>query len=164
MKEDTARAWYVARQKALGFLYPPRCSGCDELLNQDEAAYCHPAYRYGARAACAAGGAAYAVGAAGVVREAGAVGICRSCRARFPVIGTQICLHCGRPVTEERFEYCYDCAKKDRTRGFTQGRSLFLYQGAATFRIPANLLTEDILYPENQVFSAIRCWVHFLHR
>ncbi len=114
MEQDKIRACYVMGQKVWGLLYPPRCPGCDGLLAQDEAAYHHPAYHYGIRA----------------VAKMGATGVCRNCRKRLMATGTQVCLHCGRPVAEERFEYCYDCAKKDLSKGFTQGRSLFLYQSA----------------------------------
>lgn len=111
---DCGRAGYVAGQKVLGILYPPRCPGCDGLLEGDEAAYCHPAYRYGAGEAAANG----------------PLGICRRCLKDMKPIGNRVCMHCGRPVADERIEYCYDCAKKNFSDGFTQGRSVFLYQGA----------------------------------
>ena len=37
-------------------------------------------------------------------------------------------MKCGKPLTDERQEYCDDCRKK--AHSFTQGRSLLSYQGA----------------------------------
>lgn len=58
-----------------------------------------------------------------------------ACKSKlFPVSGA-VCLHCGRPVIGESYEFCYDCARKERAcqlsgkDTFFQGKSLFLYQG-----------------------------------
>ena len=58
-----------------------------------------------------------------------------ACKSKlFPVSGA-VCLHCGRPVIGENYEFCYDCARKEKTcrlpdkDTFFQGKSLFLYKG-----------------------------------
>ncbi len=52
---------------------------------------------------------------------------CQCEKKLFPV-GKTVCLHCGRPVKEQQ-EFCYDCSKKDLSKSFVQGKSLFVYQG-----------------------------------
>ncbi|MGN0428090.1 MAG: ComF family protein [Agathobacter sp.] len=58
-----------------------------------------------------------------------------ACKSKlFPVSGA-VCLHCGRPVIGENYEFCYDCARKEKAchlpgkDTFFQGKSLFLYKG-----------------------------------
>lgn len=38
-----------------------------------------------------------------------------------------VCSRCGKPLDDEREEYCYDCSKKNCE--YTQGKALWIYQG-----------------------------------
>ncbi len=139
MKEHLIRSGYILGLNRWGILYLPRCPGCDGLLEPEESAYRHPLYRCGAEAAADSGGKESGrkdtggkgsghKGSGYIDREL--KGICTACRQRLQPVGSQVCMHCGRPLENGRAEYCPDCRKKDFTRSFRAGRSLFLYQGA----------------------------------
>ncbi len=54
------------------------------------------------------------------------------CRKRLYPVQGPVCLCCGRPVSDEKYEYCYDCAKKrhgTEVSPYVQGKALFVYQG-----------------------------------
>ena len=65
------------------------------------------------------------------------------CRKRLYPVQGPVCFRCGRPVSDEKYEYCYDCAQKEYganirnaqkrhgTGGspYIQGKALFVYQG-----------------------------------
>lgn len=54
--------------------------------------------------------------------------VCRDCRSRIPKpVGEPRCMKCGKPLTVEEREYCYDCSHTLRL--FDGGRGIFLYQG-----------------------------------
>lgn len=53
------------------------------------------------------------------------------CTRRLRPVGETVCLHCGRPVSSERQEYCYDCERKERD-SFIQGKALYVYTGEIT--------------------------------
>jgi len=38
-----------------------------------------------------------------------------------------VCSQCGKPLENEREEYCYDCSRNKRA--FVQGRALWVYRG-----------------------------------
>ena len=102
----------------LNAFFPPRCPVCDEILEPEQIEHrIHP--------------------------DCG--------RKIYPVTGA-VCMQCGRPLENTAEEYCYDCsrrvqipnAQQHRPRSqfvpqkrlgcqeiaITQGKSLFLYQGA----------------------------------
>lgn len=56
-----------------------------------------------------------------------AQGICGSCRKKLSFITEDYCMRCGKPLDDERQEFCSDC--KRRKHFFIQGRSLLSYQG-----------------------------------
>lgn len=104
----------VVRQ-ILGMIYPPRCPVCDDLLEAEDAVY-------------------YASSNTTRKEKSNCVrGIHSYCRERISCIEGPVCLHCGRPVDAEGVELCFDCQRKKNkgTRTFVQGKSLFMYQGAA---------------------------------
>lgn len=47
------------------------------------------------------------------------------CEDRFQVIGEPRCKCCGKPLTQSRQEYCYDCVRKKHT--FEYGYAMWLY-------------------------------------
>lgn len=54
--------------------------------------------------------------------------ICEPCRKKIKVIEEPMCKKCGKPLTDERKEYCSDCRKKQHF--YTQGKAVFVYDGA----------------------------------
>ena len=55
-------------------------------------------------------------------------GICPACRSKVPVVHEPYCLKCGKPIEDEKAEYCYDCSH--RTHAFDEGRALYPHAGA----------------------------------
>lgn len=54
--------------------------------------------------------------------------VCHKCQDKLPYVEEPVCSRCGKPLEEERSEYCYDCEK--RTWAYQQGKALWLYSGA----------------------------------
>lgn len=54
--------------------------------------------------------------------------VCRSCSGKPEYVREPACKKCGKPLEDERQEYCYDCAR--HTGGFKQGKALWVYRGA----------------------------------
>lgn len=54
-------------------------------------------------------------------------GICGLCRRKLSFITEDYCMRCGKPLENERQEFCSDCKRKKHF--FIQGRSLLSYQG-----------------------------------
>lgn len=52
--------------------------------------------------------------------------ICPSCAKKVSPVSGPVCFQCGKPLTNERQEFCADCAKKKRR--FTQSRALWIYE------------------------------------
>lgn len=53
--------------------------------------------------------------------------VCLSCQEKQKYIKEPACKKCGKPLEDQRQEYCYDCARKPRS--FRQGKALWVYQG-----------------------------------
>ena len=54
--------------------------------------------------------------------------LCHSCQRRMPKpIGEPNCKKCGKPLVDERKEFCTDCGKKHHV--YTQGKAVFVYEG-----------------------------------
>lgn len=51
--------------------------------------------------------------------------ICESCNAKTSRIREPVCKKCGKPIENERGEYCNDCMRKKHY--FTQGKAVFVY-------------------------------------
>ncbi len=54
-------------------------------------------------------------------------GICPSCKNKVHVVGEPACKKCGKPLVDEREEFCVDCGKKQHV--YTQGKAVFVYEG-----------------------------------
>ena len=52
---------------------------------------------------------------------------CPGCLEKLSFISEPYCLCCGRPLSVEEREFCYDCSK--RTRNYSGGVSLAVYEG-----------------------------------
>lgn len=63
----------------------------------------------------------------GIVEEDG--GICPECRKKVIWVGEPVCKKCGKPLLNQRAEYCHDCGRKRHS--FVQGKALWVYEGKA---------------------------------
>lgn len=53
--------------------------------------------------------------------------ICSACDVQVKRIREPVCKRCGKPLEDERREYCSDCERKRHY--FTQGKAVFVYEG-----------------------------------
>jgi ComF family protein len=53
--------------------------------------------------------------------------VCRECAEKVRLIHEPVCVRCGKPVADERKEYCSDCAKKHHL--YKQGKAVYPYEG-----------------------------------
>lgn len=53
--------------------------------------------------------------------------LCESCRQKVHTVSEPVCKRCGKPLQNERLEYCTDCTK--RSHAFRQGKAVFVYRG-----------------------------------
>lgn len=53
--------------------------------------------------------------------------ICGSCREKAEYAAEPVCKKCGKPLTDQRREYCGDCTR--HAHSFTQGKALWVYKG-----------------------------------
>ena len=89
------------------------------------------------------------------------VGIHTKCINQLISVGTSVCFHCGRPI-KGTFEYCYDCSKKDWNEGFSQGKALFVYDGAirkSMYRLKYNNRREYAKYFAREAVRYYASWI-----
>lgn len=53
--------------------------------------------------------------------------VCVPCSGKSEYVREPVCKKCGKPLDDERQEYCYDCMH--HKHDFTQGKALWVYQG-----------------------------------
>lgn len=53
--------------------------------------------------------------------------ICVSCRSLPEYVQEPVCKKCGKPVSDERREFCQDCMR--HVHSFVQGKALWVYKG-----------------------------------
>lgn len=53
--------------------------------------------------------------------------ICNSCRRTVEYVVEPVCKVCGKPISNERGEFCGDCRKQKHA--FIQGKALWIYKG-----------------------------------
>lgn len=53
--------------------------------------------------------------------------ICGECRGSIKTAAEPVCKKCGKPLENERMEYCGDCRTKKHI--FCQGKAVFVYEG-----------------------------------
>lgn len=54
--------------------------------------------------------------------------LCEVCRGSIHTVQEPVCKRCGKPMQDERGEYCTDCTKKKHL--YRQGKAVFVYRGA----------------------------------
>ena len=112
----TAKTWGDALLK---LVYPPRCAVCDRLLEPVEIRKLY-------------GDTAYGLSWKEYVHP--------QCAGELNWVWNPVCMHCGRPLTEETAEYCFDCARKAAriqspfwngtpASYIAQGKAVFSYRG-----------------------------------
>lgn len=52
--------------------------------------------------------------------------VCRECQGIPEYVKEPACCKCGKPLQDEREEYCYDCSRKDLA--YAQGKALWAYK------------------------------------
>lgn len=52
--------------------------------------------------------------------------VCPDCRGKLAVIQEPRCKKCGKPLNDERKEYCYDCER--HPKAYEEGRSIWLHR------------------------------------
>lgn len=53
--------------------------------------------------------------------------VCRKCQNVPEYVKEPACCKCGKPLQDQRAEYCYDCGRKELA--YTQGKALWVYKG-----------------------------------
>lgn len=53
--------------------------------------------------------------------------LCTACEEKIKRAAEPVCKRCGKPLEDERREYCSDCMRKKHY--FLQGKAVFLYEG-----------------------------------
>lgn len=51
--------------------------------------------------------------------------ICNKCLPKIKYVGNPSCMKCGKPISQDEKEYCYDCSVKQHI--FDRGISIFIY-------------------------------------
>lgn len=83
-------------EKILNILYPVKCPFCGVITS------------------------------AGAEKKASHHGICAKCRRKIKYITEPRCKKCGKPISKEESEYCFDCTGKKHA--FEEGRSLWVHK------------------------------------
>lgn len=52
--------------------------------------------------------------------------ICPECQKKIHQVMEPVCKKCGKPLADERREFCFDCQRKKH--GFDQGKALWIYE------------------------------------
>lgn len=55
------------------------------------------------------------------------VDVCAACRRQIQTVEEPVCKRCGKPLCDERQEYCSDCAGGNHF--YRQGKAVFVYRG-----------------------------------
>ncbi|MBR4027939.1 MAG: ComF family protein [Lachnospiraceae bacterium] len=126
-----------AKEQFALMLFPARCPVCDELLAPEERIENNKEDTTKKRTISFA-------------RKP--KGIHLNCDTKLHYVISPVCMHCGRPIENDVWEYCYDCQRKRSKIGrqnrkavfqniqpskggtwgnsFDQGKAIFLYKGA----------------------------------
>jgi ComF family protein len=54
--------------------------------------------------------------------------ICKTCTGKIRLAEEPVCARCGKPLQNERNEYCGDCQRREHF--YTQGKAVYYYEGA----------------------------------
>lgn len=86
--------------------------------------------------------------------------ICDSCRSGIERAGEPVCKRCGKPLGDERVEYCRDCSRKKHL--FVQGKAVFVYKGEirqSMYRFKYANRREYALFYAREAAEQYREWV-----
>jgi ComF family protein len=91
--------------------------------------------------------------------------LCQSCRQKYAKtvypIQEPICKKCGKPLSNERQEYCFDCLKKAHC--FIEGRALYRYQDPirqSLYRFKYSGRPEYAHYYAQELFNLQQSWLN----
>ena len=73
-------------------------------------------------------------------------GICSECRKAYPFIKEPFCKKCGKPVSDDQKEFCYDCSHKKHY--FCEGRALWIHRGKVSEAVYALKYKNKKIYGE----------------
>ncbi|MFP3153671.1 ComF family protein [Lachnospiraceae bacterium ZAX-1] len=86
--------------------------------------------------------------------------ICGQCIGKPEYAVEPLCKKCGKPISDERLEYCYDCRKMPHA--FEQGKSLYLYKGAvkeSIYRFKYGNRREYAVYYGHEIVRRYGAWI-----
>jgi ComF family protein len=89
-------------------------------------------------------------------------GCCPRCAAKLPRITGPVCMKCGKPVADERQEYCADCRKYHHD--FDRGTAAFLYTGAmrqSVYRMKACNRRDYLPFYAEAMTSALKAYLPY---
>ena len=87
-------------------------------------------------------------------------GVCRKCQKQLVYITDSHCMKCGKPIENERVEYCYDCSR--RRHNYEQARALFSYQGSvrgALYRFKMSNRREYGVFFGKEICKILGFWI-----
>lgn len=85
---------------------------------------------------------------------------CPTCRSIPEYVQEPVCKKCGKPIENEREEYCYDCQK--HPRNFVQGKALWLYKGKvkqSMYRFKYQNRREYARYYGSEIVRVYGTWI-----
>lgn len=89
--------------------------------------------------------------------------ICGGCRAAVRRAEEPVCMRCGKPLFNQRKEYCMDCEKK--AHNYKQGKSVFVYEGKirqSMYRFKYKNRREYALFYAREAVSLHEAWIRRL--
>ncbi len=88
--------------------------------------------------------------------------ICPECMRETICISEPICKKCGKPIENQRLEYCYDCSKDKHL--YDAGRAVFVYQGAVKKSLYRFKYQNKREYAEYYAWQTAKQWGEWIKR
>lgn len=85
---------------------------------------------------------------------------CSKCKSIPEYVQEPVCKKCGKPIENEREEYCYDCQKYPRS--FVQGKALWIYKGKikqSMYRFKYQNRQEYARYYGSEIVRVYGTWI-----
>jgi ComF family protein len=86
--------------------------------------------------------------------------ICADCGGRVKLLCEPACKKCGKPLSDERKEFCADCERKKHQ--FRQGKAVFSYEGgirSSMYRFKYGNKREYAVFYAAEAQKLYACWV-----